>query len=131
MSSAIILQHAPHEGPGRIIPIFRDYGIPTQLRRLYQGDEVPSDLEELRMLVIMGGPMGVGDLDNPKYPYLAKEVELLKRMIAADRPVLGICLGAQLLAHAGGAKVYANVKPGPTPQDPPIPMPEGGWFPVD
>jgi GMP synthase (glutamine-hydrolysing) len=129
MSRVIILQHAPHEGPGRIVPIFRDYGIPTQLRRLYQGDEVPSDLEELRMLVVMGGPMGVSDIDNPKYPYLAKEVELLKRMIAADRPVLGICLGAQLLAHAGGAKVYPNTKPG-KPNEPAEPAPELGWGPI-
>jgi GMP synthase-like glutamine amidotransferase len=130
MSNAVILQHAAHEGPGRIVPIFRDFGIPVQLRRLYQGDEVPSDLEELRMLVIMGGPMGVSDLGSPKYPYLAKEVELLKRMIVADRPVLGICLGAQLLAHAAGAKVYPNTKKGAKPEDPPTPAPEIGWLPV-
>ena len=127
MSKAIILQHVAYEGPGRIVPVFRDMGIPTELRRLYQGDEVPSDLDELRVLVVLGGPMGVADVGNEKYPYLAKEVELLKRMIAADRPVLGICLGAQLLAHAGGAKVYPNVKPGAKPEDPTTPMPEFGW----
>lgn len=130
MSSAVILQHVAHEGPGRIVPIFRDYGIPTQIRRLYQGDEVPTDLEEIRMMILLGGSMSVADIGNAKYPYLEKEVEVLKRLIAADRPVLGICLGAQLLAQAAGAKVYPNVKPGAKPEDPPIPAPELGWGPI-
>src|SRR3712207_7267432 len=47
---------------------------------------------------------------SDKHPFLAADVETIKRMVAADRPVLGICLGAQLLAHAAGAKVYPNVK---------------------
>jgi GMP synthase-like glutamine amidotransferase len=130
MSSAVILQHVGYAGPGRIIPILRDFGIPVQLRRLYQGDEVPTDLEELRVLIVLGGPMGVADIGNPKFPFLEQEVALIKRVIAADRPVLGIALGAQLLAHSAGAKVYPNVKPGPTPGDPPTPMPEFGWAPV-
>src|SRR5208282_1684222 len=109
----------------------RDFGIPIQLRRLYQGDEVPTDLDELRLLVILGGPMGVSDIGNPKFPFLAQEVEILKRLIAADRCVLGICLGAQMLAHAAGAKVYPNVKPGAKPEDPPTPMPEIGWGPIN
>jgi GMP synthase-like glutamine amidotransferase len=75
--------------------------------------------------------MGVEDVGNEKYPFLAAEVEVLKRMIAADRPVLGICLGAQLLAHAAGAKVYRNTKPGAKPEDQPTPMPEIGWGPVN
>jgi GMP synthase-like glutamine amidotransferase len=129
MSSAVILQHVAHEGPGRILPLFRDFGIPVQVRKLYQGDEVPTDLDELRMLIVLGGPMSVSDIGNPKYPYLAREVEVIKRMIAADRPMLGICLGAQLLAHCAGAKVYPNVKPGATPQES-IPAPELGWGPV-
>jgi GMP synthase-like glutamine amidotransferase len=87
-------------------------------------------LEELRLLVVLGGPMGVADIGNEKFPFLQKEVDLLKRMIGADRPTLGICLGAQLLAHAAGAKVYPNAKPGAKPEDPQIPMPEFGWHPV-
>src|SRR3954447_22815153 len=100
MSKAVILQHVPSEGPGRIVPVFRDFGIPTEVRHLYKGDEVPTDLDELRVLVVLGGPMGVGDVGGEKYPFLAKELETLKRMVAADRAVLGICLGAQLIAHA-------------------------------
>lgn len=118
MSQAIILQHVPHEGPGRIVPLLRDYGILTETRHLYRGDKVPTDLDDLRILVVMGGPMGVADIADGKFPFLADEVALLKRMIEADRPVLGICLGAQLLAHAAGAKVYPN------------PTPEIGWGPI-
>jgi GMP synthase (glutamine-hydrolysing) len=74
--------------------------------------------------------MHVKDVGGTQYPFLAKEVALLQRLIALDRPVLGIALGAQLLAHAAGAKVYPNVKPGPKPEDPVTPMPEFGWGPV-
>jgi GMP synthase-like glutamine amidotransferase len=91
---------------------------------------VPSDLDELRVLVVLGGPMGVKDLGSDQYPFLQKEFDLLKRMVALDRPVLGICLGAQLLAHAAGAKVYPNTRPGTKPDDPPVPAPEIGWGPV-
>jgi GMP synthase (glutamine-hydrolysing) len=138
MSKAVILQHVAHEGPGRIVPVFRDFGIPTEVRHLYRGDEVPTDLDDLRVLVVMGGPMGVADVEDGKYPFLKKEIELLQRLVRFDRPVLGICLGAQLLAHAAGAKVYPNVKmappaaPGqpPQPAEPLTPLPEIGWLPV-
>jgi GMP synthase (glutamine-hydrolysing) len=131
MSKAVILQHVAHEGPGRIIPIFRDFGIPTEVRRLDRGDEVPTDLDEIRVLIVLGGPMSAAtDVGSPKFPFLAKELETLQRLVDADRPVLGICLGAQLLAKAAGAKVYPNTKPGAKPEDPPVPAPEIGWGPV-
>lgn len=131
MSRVVVLQHVAHEGPGRIVPVLGDFGIRVEVRHLYRGDDVPRDLEEVRALVVLGGPMGVADVGSDKYPFLAKEVELLKRAVQIDRAVLGICLGAQLLAHAAGAKVYPNTKPGATPQDPPIPVPEIGWGPVN
>jgi GMP synthase-like glutamine amidotransferase len=74
--------------------------------------------------------MGVADVGNPKYPFLAKELDLLKRAVLIDRAVLGICLGAQLLANAAGAKVHPNTRPGAKPEDPPVPVPELGWGPA-
>ena len=62
------------------------------------------------LLVVMGGPMGVGDVVDARYPFLAREIILLREAIARDRPVLGICLGAQLLAAAAGARVYPNTR---------------------
>src|SRR3954465_15286517 len=102
MGRAIILQHVAHETPGRIIPVFRDFGIPTEVRHLYRGDEVPTDLDELRVLVVLGGPLSVADVATGKYPFLETEVKTIQRLVAADRPVLGINFGAQLLAHAAG-----------------------------
>src|SRR5687768_15079381 len=95
MSSAVVLQHVEHEGPARIVPVFRDFGIPIDVRHLYRGDEVPTDLDEVRVLVVLSGPMRVPDVGNEKYPFLAKEVETLQRMVAHDRAVLGIGLGGQ------------------------------------
>src|SRR5437763_1721500 len=100
MSKAVVLQHVAYETPGRITTIFNDCGIPLEVRHLYKGDEVPKDLDDIRVLIVMGGPMGVQDVANGKYPFLRDEVELLKRVVARDRAYLGICLGAQLLVHA-------------------------------
>src|SRR5688500_9165422 len=75
MSSAVILQQAAHQGPGRIVPVFRDFGIPTEVRHLYKGDQVPTDLDEIRVLVVLDGPMKVSDIAGDAHPFLAKEVE--------------------------------------------------------
>ena len=93
----------------------------VDIRHLYRGDEVPAEIGETDFLVVLGGPMGVADIPSGKYPFLEKEVTLLQAMIARDLPTLGICLGAQLIAHAGGAKVYPNVRPGAKPEDPGTP----------
>jgi GMP synthase-like glutamine amidotransferase len=130
MSNAFILQQAQAFGPGRLTGILRDFGIPVQIRKLYAGDEVPTDLEELRFVVVLGGPIRLSDPSAQNPAFIAKELELLKRLIAVDRPVLGIGLGAQLLASAAGAKVMPNTRPGKTPTDPATPLPEFGWAPV-
>src|SRR3954467_5901295 len=103
---AVILQHVEFEGPARIADVLIEAGLVLDVRALYRGDEVPSQLDRGDVLVVMGGPMGVADLDDPAYPFLGREVDLLRRTITDDAPMLGVCLGAQLLAHAGGAAVY-------------------------
>jgi GMP synthase-like glutamine amidotransferase len=133
MGRAIVLQHVEHVGPGRIVPVFRDFGIPLEIRRLWRGDEVPTDLDEVRVLIILGGGPSLADTTSDtrgKAPYLATEVQTVQRLVAADRAVLGINFGAQLLALAAGAKVYQNVRPPTKPEDPPTPAPELGWGPV-
>lgn len=106
MKRAVVLQHVPFEGPAAIAPLCEELGYVVDLRRLDLGVEVPASLDEGDLLIVMGGPMGVGDIGQPEFPFLADEVELLRRVIAVDAPMLGVCLGAQLLAHAAGARVY-------------------------
>jgi GMP synthase (glutamine-hydrolysing) len=71
----------------------------------------------------MGGPLGVADIGRADFPFLSDEVRLLQQRIEDDAPVLGICLGAQLLAHAAGAPVYPMTLRG-------APALEVGWAPV-
>jgi GMP synthase (glutamine-hydrolysing) len=105
---AIILQHLDREGPGFIADLCQQLGLGVSIVRLDRGASVPTSLETGDLLVVMGGSMGVADLADPHYPFLAREVELLQRVLAEKQPVLGVCLGAQLLAHAAGSRVYPN-----------------------
>ncbi len=105
MPRAVCLTNVPHEGPGLIGELLVEMGWVVQVVETYAGEVWPADLSSDDLLVVMGGPMGVADLGSPEYPWLAPVAELLRRRLAVDAPNLGICLGAQLLAHAGGAKV--------------------------
>lgn len=108
MSRALVLQHLDREGPELLAEVCRERGLHVEVRRLDHGDEVPERSAPDDLLVVMGGPMGVGDVDNPRYPFLRREITLLRTALAEGQPVLGVCLGAQLLAHAGGARVFLN-----------------------
>jgi GMP synthase (glutamine-hydrolysing) len=108
---ALVLQHAPTEGPERVAALLAARGVTCEVRALYRGDPVPDDPAPDQPLIVLGGSMGVGDVGDRRYPFLAKEIALLTRLIARDAPVLGICLGAQLLAAGGGARVYPNTRP--------------------
>ncbi len=108
IKTAVVLQHTPTEGPGRVAELLAEQGIAVCCLHTYAGDPVPGDLPDDALLVVMGGPMGVGDVGDPRYGFLGREIALLRRLVADDRPVLGICLGAQLLAAGGGARVYPN-----------------------
>jgi GMP synthase (glutamine-hydrolysing) len=102
MSVWAVLQHVPFEGPGLIAVQARAHGGQVDQRHLYRGDALPG-LEELDGLVVLGGPMGVGD--TKQHPHLAAEIDLLAAAVAVGIQVLGVCLGAQLLARAGTTEV--------------------------
>jgi GMP synthase-like glutamine amidotransferase len=129
VTRAIVLQHTPTEGPERVAAALAARGVASSVRALHAGEPVPDDLADDEILVVMGGPMGVGDVGDPRWPFLAPEIALLRRLIARDVPVLGICLGSQLLAAAAGARVYPNLRPGK--DGAPEPAREVGWGAVD
>jgi len=99
----VVLQHAAVEGPGRIAAALAARDLEARIVRIDQGAAVPETLGAARGLVVMGGPMGVYETDT--YPHLTAELALIRRTVAADVPVLGVCLGSQLLAAALGAAV--------------------------
>ncbi|MGH9466569.1 MAG: type 1 glutamine amidotransferase [Terriglobales bacterium] len=96
-----ILQHAPWEGPGLIAAALDAHGFEFRVHRLDQGEAVPETVPD--GLVVMGGPMGV--YEARQFPFLSEEQRLLRACLAEDLPVLGVCLGAQLMAAALGAEV--------------------------
>lgn len=102
----VILQHVEWEGPGIIAREAEKRGFEVDFRRLDRGDKIP-DADHIDGLVAMGGPLGAYEED--RYPFLAGECDLLAKIARRDSPVLGVCLGAQILAKALGATVY----PGP------------------
>jgi GMP synthase-like glutamine amidotransferase len=99
----VAIQHVPFEGPGLIAEVAGRRGIELRLCHPYRDEPLPPE-NELGGLVVMGGPMGVSDI--VEHPHLARETELIAAMVHSGRPVLGVCLGAQLIAHALGARVY-------------------------
>jgi GMP synthase (glutamine-hydrolysing) len=122
MRRALVLEHVPHEGPARVGQALTRAGFELDRRALHAGAAVPASLDGAELLVVMGGPMGVEDLGDPRYPFLGAELELLRTAVTRDFPTLGICLGSQLLAAAAGARVYPN-----RVGDPPRSHREVGW----
>jgi GMP synthase-like glutamine amidotransferase len=110
------LQHVDYEPPGYVATWARDHGHDVTGTRLYEGESLP-ETDAFDWLVVMGGPMGV--YDGEEYQWLQTEQDLIRDAIAAEKGVLGICLGAQLVAAAMGADVY------------PAAEREIGWFPIE
>ncbi|AUN95277.1 type 1 glutamine amidotransferase [Pseudazoarcus pumilus] len=102
---ALILQHVPFEGPGSIDDWLAEREAEVRTVRLFAGDALPAP-DAADLVVAMGGPMSVND--EWFHEWLADEKRFLAQCVAADRAVIGICLGAQLIASALGATVGPN-----------------------
>jgi len=99
------LQHVPFEGLGSIEPALKYMGHHLSAIQLYAGDSLPL-VKNIDWLIVMGGPMGIHEEDD--YPWLRAEKKLIRDVIRSGKIVLGICLGAQLIADALGSRVYKN-----------------------
>ena len=99
------LQHVPFEGLGCMEEWFLSRGHELSCTRLFEKTTLPS-VENFDWLVVMGGPMGVKDQD--KFPWLKPEIELIRETLERSQRILGICLGAQLMAAALGANIQRN-----------------------
>ncbi len=112
------LQHVPFEGLGSIEPWLATAGYTLSHTRFHETAQQPALPRPgtIDLLIVLGGPMGVHD--ERLFPWLATEKRFIEQAITAGTKVLGICLGAQLIAHVMGAKVYRHR------------FPEIGWFPV-
>jgi GMP synthase-like glutamine amidotransferase len=110
-----VLQHVTFESPGSIEPWARRAGHDLAITRLFAADPLPP-LERVDLLIVMGGPMSVHD--GARHPWLLEEKRFVGTAIEAGKPVLGVCLGAQIVADVLGAPVTRN------------PVDEIGWYPV-
>ncbi len=112
----VCLQHEPHEAPGAIAVWCRKRGHELAVTSVFAGSPLPV-VDGSDAILLMGGGMGANDDD--RYPWLAEEKRFIERCLLAGGKMVGVCLGAQLIAAASGARVYRN------------PHKEIGWFPVD
>lgn len=108
-------QHVPFEGLGSIQGWLETAGYTVTATRFFEPWTLPA-LEKIDLLVVMGGPMSVNDTNQ--FGWLAEEKRFIHDAVKAGKATLGICLGAQLIASALGARVYPN------------PAKEIGWFPI-
>lgn len=102
----IVLQHVQCETLGTIADALAAKGVEAQYVRSHEGDKIPSELGDAAGLIVMGGPMGVYEQDL--HPFLREELHLIESALQHERPILGVCLGSQLLAAALGASVRKN-----------------------
>ncbi len=113
---AHVFQHAPFEGLGSIQPWLERHAATIHYTRFFAGDTIPN-LRDIDLLIAMGGPMSVND--EAELPWLKPEKQAVRDAVGRGTPVLGVCLGAQLVASALGARVYKNR------------LKEIGWFPIE
>lgn len=112
MKPISIFRHTPPEGPGYFGDFLERQQLPYRVIAVDAGESIPATLDETSALVFMGGPMSVND----PLPWIKPELELIRQAVARDMPVLGHCLGGQLISKALGGAITAN------------PVKEFGWF---
>ncbi len=117
MSNCVVVQHLEPEGPYRISDALQRRDVEVDVCRVFAGDAVPDDLSGYDGVVVMGGPMSATSDD--RFPSRRAEIALLADALERGVPALGVCLGAQLLAVAGGGTVYRGANGA-----------EIGWAPV-
>lgn len=113
--NVLIVKHVEIEGPGLIEYLLNQKRISHQVLCLESGARLPKP-DDFTHIVLLGGPMNV--YEENRYPFLKKEDLFIKEVIQRGKPILGICLGAQLMAKAMGAKVFK------------APVNEIGWYDV-
>ncbi len=106
MKRAIAIRHVHFEDLGNLEPVLRARGFETQYVDATTVDLRAIDLARCDLLAVLGGPIGA--YEESLYPFLSDELALIERRLASSRPIIGICLGAQLMARALGARVYAS-----------------------
>ena len=104
----LVFQHVPHEILGTLHPMLKDAGFRIRYVNFGRSNYSIPNLRGYDGLVVLGGPMNVDQSDE--YPYLVPEVEAIGEFIGMDAPMLGVCLGSQLIAKALGAEVRGNPK---------------------
>ncbi len=116
MSTVWVLQHIGCETLGTIADALSSAKLSVKTIRPFEGMAIPKGMEGATGLIVMGGPMGV--YDHPQYPFLSEEMRLIEQALSEEKPILGVCLGSQLLAATLGAAVVPGEKK------------EIGWHPV-
>lgn len=118
MKNILIIQHEPHENAGALDPLLSANGRKVTYCHAYKNDPIPLE-EELCVLdgvVILGGSMSANDQE--KYPFIKDELKMIPQLVKLKVPILGICLGSQLIAKALGSRVYKGSQK------------EIGWYPL-
>ena len=107
MKPVALIQHTEVGAPGSIPQLLQELGVPVQLVRVVDGEAIPVDAGQFAGLALLGGYMGVHD----DLPLIAEELRLIRQADSLEIPVIGHCLGSQLLATALGAEVTRNARP--------------------
>jgi GMP synthase (glutamine-hydrolysing) len=116
MKDVLVLQHADCEGPGILAGILASSNWNIRTVRGDLGESIPREVGDSAALIVMGGPMSV--YEEARYPFLVDEIRLIESAVRAHIPVLGICLGSQILARSLGSNVRGGLRK------------EIGWYPV-